>query len=196
MTNEQVQRVLAGVGLYKGEIDGDFGPLSKKALETFQGREKLPPTRKLDAATIAALKAHQPKPGAWTLDATSEKNLKGVHSDLVEVVRRAAKLSPVPFRVTEGVRTLARQRKLVADGFSKTMNSRHLAKGKPPVSHAVDISPMIGGKVRFDWPPYYPLAVIMKQAARDVNVPIEWGGDWKGFPDGPHWQLPWGKYPV
>jgi peptidoglycan L-alanyl-D-glutamate endopeptidase CwlK len=35
----------------------------------------------------------------------------------------------------------------------------------------------------------------MKQAAKDVNVPIEWGGDWSAFKDGPHFQLPWVKYP-
>ena len=28
-----------------------------------------------------------------------------------------------------------------------------------------------------------------------VGVPIEWGGDWRTFKDGPHFQLPWGKYP-
>jgi len=28
-----------------------------------------------------------------------------------------------------------------------------------------------------------------------VKVPIEWGGDWKTFKDGPHFQLPHAKYP-
>ena len=35
----------------------------------------------------------------------------------------------------------------------------------------------------------------MKQAAKDVNVPIEWGGNWTKFKDGPHFQLPWEQYP-
>jgi len=26
-------------------------------------------------------------------------------------------------------------------------------------------------------------------------VPITWGGDWKSFKDGPHWELPHAKYP-
>jgi len=28
-----------------------------------------------------------------------------------------------------------------------------------------------------------------------VGVSVEWGGDWKSFKDGPHYQLPWAKYP-
>jgi peptidoglycan L-alanyl-D-glutamate endopeptidase CwlK len=43
---------------------------------------------------------------------------------------------------------------------------------------------------------YDGLAKSMKEAARIESVPIEWGGDWKGgFRDGPHFQLPWSKYP-
>ncbi|MCP9270530.1 M15 family peptidase, partial [Xenorhabdus sp. XENO-1] len=40
----------------------------------------------------------------------SENNLKGVHPDLVAVVRRALALSPVDFTVIEGLRTLERQK--------------------------------------------------------------------------------------
>lgn len=40
---------------------------------------------------------------------------------------------------------------------------------------------------------YHKLADAMKQAAKELNVPIEWGGDWRTFKDGPHFQLPWGK---
>ena len=34
----------------------------------------------------------------------------------------------------------------------------------------------------------------MKEAAKDLNVDLEWGGDWKNFPDAPHWQLSWREY--
>jgi len=33
-------------------------------------------------------------------------------------------------------------------------------------------------------------------APRRLRVPIEWGGDWRSFKDGPHWQLPWAEYPI
>ena len=34
-----------------------------------------------------------------------------------------------------------------------------------------------------------------RMAAQSVGVPIEWGGDWTTFKDGPHFQLPWKTYP-
>jgi len=130
------------------------------------------------------------------LDARSEANLKQVHPDLVKVVRRAAEITGVDFIVTEGVRTLQRQKQLVAKGASQTMRSRHLAGGALNVSHAIDLAAKVGGKVRWDWPLYERLARAMKDAARDVGVPIEWGGDWRSFKDGPHFQLPWSTYPA
>jgi peptidoglycan L-alanyl-D-glutamate endopeptidase CwlK len=118
------------------------------------------------------------------------ERLKGVHPDLVRVVKRAATLSPRRFKVLEGMRTVDRQRQLVAKGASKTMNSRHLT------GHAVDIAPVDDkGEVSWAWPLYYPLAKVVKDAAKMERVAIEWGGDWKSFKDGPHWQLPWGAYP-
>lgn len=127
----------------------------------------------------------------------SEKSLTkltGAHPDLQKVIIRAAALSPIDFTVLEVTRTLARQKQLVAQGASKTMRSRHLpgADGK---SRAVDIAPLDGGQVSWAWPLYHKLAPIIKQAAAELNVPIEWGGDWRTFKDGPHWQLPWKDYP-
>lgn len=127
----------------------------------------------------------------------SEKNLlklSGAHPDLQKVIKRAAEISSVDFTVLEVLRTLARQKELVAKGASTTMNSRHLA-GADGKSRAIDIAPLDGGQVSWAWPLYFKLAPIIKQAAKDVGVPIEWGGDWARFRDGPHWQLPWKSYP-
>ena len=52
------------------------------------------------------------------------QRLSGVHPDLVRVITQARKSAD--FIVTEGVRTLARQKELVAAGASQTMASRHL----------------------------------------------------------------------
>jgi peptidoglycan L-alanyl-D-glutamate endopeptidase CwlK len=130
-----------------------------------------------------------------TLDKTSEQKLVGVHPDLVRIIRRAAKDSTLEFRVIEGPRTVDRQRHLVKIGASKTMNSRHIKAGKLSVSHAVDVVPLVNGKVSWDWPLYHKLAPIIKAAAKAEKVPLEWGGDWKTFKDGPHWQLPFASYP-
>jgi peptidoglycan L-alanyl-D-glutamate endopeptidase CwlK len=125
------------------------------------------------------------------LSSRDRERLKGVHPDLIRVVERAAALTDRPFTVLEGVRTLARQKKLKAEGASTTLNSRHLT------GHAVDIAPLDDSKkVSWAWPLYNPLAKTIKKAAKEEGVPIEWGGDWKKFPDGPHWQLPWKQYPA
>lgn len=126
---------------------------------------------------------------AYALSDRSERNLKGVHPHLDRVVRRALQLSRVDFAVTEGLRTKERQAELVAKGFSQTMASRHLT------GHAIDLAPIINGQIRWDWPPFYTIAEAVKAAAAEANTPIEWGGDWRTFKDGPHWQLPWKEYP-
>jgi len=119
----------------------------------------------------------------------SLSRLEGVHPDLVRVVKKAAALSDLDFTVLEGIRSVERQKQLVSQGASKTMNSRHIT------GHAVDLAPMIAGEVRWDWPLYHKLAKIIKSAAADEKVPLQWGGDWRAFKDGPHWELPWKFYP-
>lgn len=125
----------------------------------------------------------------FTLSVKSEERLRGVHPDLQRVVRRALTLTPIDFVVIEGLRTLERQRYLLAKGATQTLKSRHLT------GHAVDIAPLVDGKASWDWTHYHPLAAAMKNAAKAEGVPIEWGGDWKTLKDGPHWQLPKGRYP-
>ena len=114
----------------------------------------------------------------------SQENLKGVHPDLVRVMERALQTSPLDFVVIEGVRSIERQKQLVASGASRTMNSRHIT------GHAVDIVPIgPNGKAAFDWPLYNRLAPAVKEAAAREGVAIVWGGDWKSFKDGPHFEL-------
>jgi peptidoglycan L-alanyl-D-glutamate endopeptidase CwlK len=125
----------------------------------------------------------------WSFSAKSEQRLEGVHADLVRVVRHALEVSDVDFAVVEGLRTVERQRELFQKGASRTMNSRHLT------GHAVDLAPFIAGEIRWDWPPFHQIAKAMKQAAREYDVPIVWGGDWVSFRDGPHFELNRSKYP-
>ncbi|MFJ6324100.1 MULTISPECIES: M15 family metallopeptidase [unclassified Rhizobium] len=131
---------------------------------------------------------------SYTLSARSVSRLNGVHPDLVRIVKRAIQITEVDFTVLEGLRTVERQKQLVASGASKTMNSRHL-KAENGYGHAVDVAPVINGEVSWDWPLYHKIAKAMKQAANELGIAVEWGGDWKGFKDGPHWQLPWKQYP-
>lgn len=123
------------------------------------------------------------------LSKRSLSRLDGVHPHLVTVVQRAIEITEIDFGVSEGLRTEKRQRLLVASGASTTMNSRHLT------GHAVDLVAYIGSRIAWDWPLYYKIAEAMKHSADELNISIEWGGDWKKFKDGPHFQLPWRGYP-
>jgi peptidoglycan L-alanyl-D-glutamate endopeptidase CwlK len=70
------------------------------------------------------------------------------------------------------------------------MNSRHLT------GHAVDIVPWINRTIPWnDWQIFTLVAQAMKQAAQDLNIPLVWGGDWKTFRDGPHFELSREAYP-
>ena len=136
-----------------------------------------------------------------TLSPASEVKLKGVHPDLVRVVRTAAAMCEQPFVVFEGVRSVERERSLIAKGFSKLKNPfrcRHVPTKDPKyglVSHAVDLVPLnIAGTPVWDWKLVPAVARAMRAAAMKEHVSIEWGGDWR-FKDGVHFQLPWSLYP-
>lgn len=131
-------------------------------------------------------------------------NLVGVHPDMIRVVFRAIELTPHDFTVTEGLRDIERQRKLVRRGFSWTLRSKHMRQ-PDGFSHAVDV--MAVGDLNKDgkedaqdksitWNKeiYTDIASAFQQAADELNVKIRWGGTFKsqdGEPrfDGPHFEL-------
>ena len=123
---------------------------------------------------------------SYQLGTRSRQRLSGVHPDLVAVVKRAIQITEHDFAVLEGIRNINRQRDLFKAGKSTTMNSRHLT------GHAVDLAPW---PISWEWEGFYPIADAMKQAAEELDIDLEWGGDWKSFPDGPHFQLSRKTYP-
>ena len=127
---------------------------------------------------------------AFSFGAKSKARLKGVHPDLVKVMEAAISCSTVDFSIIEGMRTLAKQKEYFAAGATRTMNSRHLT------GHAVDVAPYVNGSIRWDWPLYHQLAKVIKKAAAELKVDIQWGGDWRSFKDGPHWELTHKSYPA
>jgi peptidoglycan LD-endopeptidase CwlK len=123
--------------------------------------------------------------------ARSLKNMTGIHPDLRRVLDRALQDSPLDFIVIEGLRTRERQKQLVASGASQRLDSRHIT------GHAVDLLPIgPNGKGAFDWPLYNQLGPAVKEAAQELGVSLVWGGDWKSFKDGPHFELDRKVYPV
>ncbi len=152
----------------------------------------------------------------FVLGTRSLQRLKGVHPDLVKVVKRAIQLTGIDFTVLEGLRTVERQRELVRTGASQTLNSRHIT------GHAVDLGAFVAGAVQWEWRLYPQIADAVRRAAIETSVPVRWGGGWfllndctslrsielkvgaytaerkaqkrPAFLDGPHFELPANLY--
>lgn len=117
------------------------------------------------------------------LGSTSKQRLSTIKPELQKVCLKAFETVPFDVTILEGIRTKERQKQLVAEGRSQTMNSRHLT------GDAVDIAPY-----PIDWKDvarFKTLSEHMKAASKELNIPIEWGGDWKSLVDCPHYQLKW-----
>ena len=119
----------------------------------------------------------------FNLGQRSKDRLKGVDERLIKVVERAIELTEVDFTVLEGLRTPERQKQLVNEGFSQTLKSKHLT------GHAVDLGAFVNGTVSWDKEHYHTIAEAMKKSAEELKINIRWGGDFKSFFDGPHFEL-------
>lgn len=141
---------------------------------------------------------------------TSLTRLQTCHPDIQKVIHRAMEITTMDFMVLEGERTKEQAyvnwgkgrtvQQLAAKGvpakyaqpklakvtwLSDPLNSKHI-KQKDGYAHAIDLCPYpISWE---DIPAFQKLGKIIKQAAKDVNVKIEWGGDWSK-PDYPHVQI-------
>ena len=109
----------------------------------------------------------------FKLSSSSLKKLEGIDPKLADVVKRAIEISKVDFGVTEGLRTLATQKKYVAAGKSQTMNSKHLT------GDAVDLVAYVGSKISWELNLYDNIADAMKQAAKEKGVSLRWGAAWQ-----------------
>lgn len=119
------------------------------------------------------------------LSRQSMANLKGVDPRLVQLAIKAREIAPFPFEITEGLRTVERQKYLVATGKSKTMKSYHL-RGK-----AMDFVAKPDG-VSWKLEDYKTLiAKAFKPAAKELGLTgvITYGAEWKTIVDGPHIQI-------
>lgn len=170
----------------------------------------------VEVPTVSAPPPETPaKPPAaspgFVLGSRSLNNLQGIDARLVQCVHRAIKLTLQDFTVFEGLRTIERQRQLLAQGASRTLQSKHLT------GHAVDLVPWIQGKAVWDWDGCAKIAFAMDQAATEQGIAnkITWGGAWdrklsdyggrledymkevhsyvnrtgKNFIDGPHFEI-------
>jgi len=109
---------------------------------------------------------------SFQLSSRSLSKLEGVNPALVEVVKDAIRLTKVDFGVTYGLRTLEEQKRLVAEGRSQTMKSKHL-EGK-----AVDLVAYFGSDISWELNVYDDICDAMAEAARNQGVAIKWGAAW------------------
>ena len=119
------------------------------------------------------------------LSELSKERLVGVDERLKAVVIETAARCWFPFNVSEGLRSREKQREYYNAGKSKTMNSKHL------IGKAVDLYPLTMNRRKVDWSRFDDLADLMKEVAKEKEVEIVWGGDWKTFVDKPHFEIPY-----
>lgn len=118
-----------------------------------------------------------------TFSKVSEERLRSCAEPLQRVARAAIKR--IDFAVIEGHRDKERQHQAFVDGFSKVdwPDSRH--NSMP--SEAMDLVPY-----PVDWSDhkrFRTMAMIVLEEAARLGIELEWGGDWKSFPDLPHFEL-------
>ena len=105
----------------------------------------------------------------WKFSKTSLNRLEGVDHRLQDLAFKVVS-ELHDCSVIYGLRTEAEQQRLVAEGLSKTMNSKHL------VGRAIDLSPY-----PIDWDntkQFYYFAGMVLGAANALEIKIRWGGDW------------------
>lgn len=113
----------------------------------------------------------------YKLGTKSLSNLKGVHPDLVKVVKRAIELTECDFTVTEGLRTKAIQALYVKQGKSQTMNSKHLD------GLAVDLAAWVNGTINWNFDYYFKIADAVRKASIELGMKVKWGGAWRYLND-------------
>jgi peptidoglycan L-alanyl-D-glutamate endopeptidase CwlK len=109
---------------------------------------------------------------AFILGPKSTRELEGVKPELVAVARRAIAITTQDFAITDGLRTAAEQKELLARGATTTLNSKHLT------GDAVDAVPVVAGKPRWEWPLTYAVAAAFQIAAGELGTRLRWGGVW------------------
>lgn len=118
----------------------------------------------------------------------SRERLATCHLNLQRLMNLSVENSPIDFIIACGYRNQEDQDKAYAQGYSKVKwpNGKH---NKNP-SCAVDIAPYVNGMVVWDdITLFHKLADHIKGVAYALDIDVEWGGDWKGFVDFPHWQI-------
>lgn len=144
---------------------------------------------------------------AFKFSQRSLRVLATVDKRMQDVALRALHLSNVDFVVTDGGRTLDEQKRLFGKGRTVAeclRNGVPAAYAQPKErkvtwtitrsnhlgGRAIDVAPYVNGKVDYEAPgAYKEISRAFKAAAKELNIPISWGGDWTTSVDRPHFEL-------
>lgn len=142
----------------------------------------------------------------FVLGQRSLKNLATVDERMQRVVKRAISLTSVDFAVVQGKRTHDEQSRLygqgrtVAEMLKAGLSEFHAQPQLPKVTwtmksnhltgRAVDLAAFVEGQIA--WAPtslYATIAGAMLHASMVEDVAVDWGGNWSGNKDFPHFEL-------
>ena len=102
---------------------------------------------------------------------------------------KRANRAGIPAFITATTRTLSEQKRLVLEGKSKTLKSKHL------IGEAADIAFKVNGKLSYDSKLYTKLYAIVKNLPYVIWPHLDLGWVKKGFTDKPHFQYDPSKKP-
>jgi len=125
----------------------------------------------------------------YRLSARSTRHLEGVDPRLIAVIQLALTISKVDFGIpkTGGFRTVDDQNRLFISGDSPLDGlvkiSRHQS-GK-----AFDVFAYVDGGASWDFDDLAEVATAILSAASKLGTPLTWGGHFKSYVDGPHFEI-------
>lgn len=112
-------------------------------------------------------------------------NLEGVHPDLVHLFEEVVKTYDCA--VLSGYRDEAEQNALVEHDPPRSRLRYPDSKHNRQPAHAVDVAPW-----PIDWSNltrFAHFAGYVSRIAWEMQIPVTWGGWWRGFPDYSHFEL-------
>jgi len=170
-----LQRLLKAQGWYSGNLDGDWGPKTDTAVNKFE----------MQSARIATT--------LGTFDSVSERCLHSLNLKAQESARRCLRVildAGISARIISGTRTYVEQNALYKKGRfgfpGAVVTNARGGQSSHNFGIAWDIGIFQNGQYRGDSPLYDQAAEAALAAGIDG---LEWGGNWKGFRDLPHFQL-------
>lgn len=111
----------------------------------------------------------------------SLKELATVKPALQQLAQRAIELSPIDFTIVQGIRTVAQSAQNIKNGTSFLKDP---SKSKHVTGDAIDFAPLKGGKIDWnDLEAFQTVAMAFFEASEQLNIPIIWGGWWRGPKD-------------